>query len=135
MFAVAFFLCWRSLPSSVGRNRDSPGNEENGMTAKLGRIDFLGASVLSVFILLLLLPLELGGNQVPWSHPLIPGLFAAAAIMLLLFVLVEKRWAKEPILELSLFSQRDTVLSFLIMGFQSAAQLGVSLHFNLLYHT
>lgn len=82
---------------------------------------------MSSFILSSLLPLELGGDKVPWTHPLVPCLFGAAAIFLTLFVLVETRWAKEPILEPALFTQRDAVISFLIMGLQSAAQFGVRL--------
>ena len=130
MLAVAIFLCWRTVPSNLARrsSNKSLGNEEQLNTSgKLARIDFLGSSLLAIFILLLLLPLELGGEKVPWSHPLIPGLFAAAAISLVLFVLVEKRWIEEPVLDLDLFKQRDVVLGFLIMAFQSAAQVGVSL--------
>jgi len=126
MLAVAIFLCWRTVPSNLaGRSSNkSSGNEEQLNTSgKLARIDFLGSSLLAIFILLLLLPLELGGEKVPWSHPLIPGLFAAAV----LFVLVEKRWTEEPVLDLDLFKQRDAVLGFLIMAFQCAAQVGVSL--------
>ncbi|OCK86845.1 MFS general substrate transporter [Cenococcum geophilum 1.58] len=128
MLAVAIFLCWRTVPSNLaGRSSNkSSGNEEQLNTSgKLARIDFLGSSLLAIFILLLLLPLELGGEKVPWSHPLIPGLFAAAAISLVLFVLVEKRWTEEPVLDLDLFKQRDAVLGFLIMAFQCAAQVGV----------
>ena len=130
MLAVAIFLCWRIVPSNLaGRSSNkSLGNEvQLNTSGKLARIDFLGSSLLAIFILLLLLPLELGGEKVPWSHPLIPGLFAAAAISLVLFVLVEKRWTEEPVLDLDSFKQRDVVLGFLIMAFQSAAQVGVSL--------
>jgi hypothetical protein len=130
MLAVASFLCWRTLPSNFPgpSSKKSLDNEEQANTSgKLVRIDFLGSSLLAVFILLLLLPLELGGETVPWSHPLIPSLFAAAAIFLALFVLVEKRWANEPVLDLDLFKKRDVVLGFLIMALQSAAQIGVSL--------
>jgi MFS family permease len=131
MLAVATFLCWRIVPSHLGRiSYKSLGSEEQqpSTSEKLARIDFLGSSLLAVFILLLLLPLELGGEKIPWSHPLIPSLFAAAAISLVLFVLVEKRWTKEPILDLDLFAQRDVVLGFIIMALQSAAQVGVSLN-------
>ncbi|KAI3327256.1 MFS general substrate transporter [Xylariaceae sp. AK1471] len=128
MLAVAIFLCWRIVPSnlsprSAGKRLE---NEVQPSTSeKLARIDFLGSALFAIFILLLLFPLELGGEKLPWSHPLIPSLFAAAAISLVLFVLVEKRWTKEPILDLDLFQQRDVVLGFLIMAFQAAAQVGV----------
>jgi hypothetical protein len=40
--------------------------------------------------------------------------------------MTEVWWAKEPIFPLQLLRQRDAVASYLIMGFQVAAQLGVS---------
>jgi hypothetical protein len=134
MLIVATFLCWRTLPSDLGRRqgqdsvpgRDSGSNQHPNESGKLSRIDFLGASLLAVFILLFLLPLELGGEEVTWSHPLIPGLFVGAVVFLVLFVHVEKRCTKEPILDLDLFKQRDVVICLLIIAFQSAAQLGVS---------
>jgi len=76
---------------------------------------------------MLLLPMELGGNEISWSHPVVPSLFAAASISLAVFVFIEKRWAKEPVLDLGLFVQRDLVLCLLIATLQSAAQAGVRL--------
>jgi hypothetical protein len=130
MLVVAIILCWIIVPRHLGIQHSGKSIDEGAQPStseKLARIDFLGSSLLAVFILLLLLPLELGGEKLPWSHPLIPSLLAAAAISLVLFVRVEKRWAKEPILDLDLFKQRDVVLGFLIMAFQAAAQVGVSL--------
>lgn len=134
MLIVATFLCWRTLPSDLGKrqgqtsdpDRDSGFDQGPNESGKLSRVDFLGASLLALFILLLLLPMELGGEELPWSHPLIPGLFAGAVVFLALFVYVEKKRAKEPILDLDLFKQRDVVICLLIIAFQSAAQLGVS---------
>ena len=70
-------------------------------------------------------PLELGGVRLPWTHPIILALFALSVVLLFLFVEVEKREA-EPILPLEMFSKRDAVISFLILGLQSAAQMSVS---------
>ncbi|KAG5659510.1 hypothetical protein KAF25_002069 [Fusarium avenaceum] len=133
MLIVATFLCWRTLPSDLGKrqgqtgdpDRDSGSDQGPNESGKLSRVDFLGASLLALFILLLLLPMELGGEELPWSHPLIPGLFAGAVVFLALFVYVEKKRAKEPILDLDLFKQRDVVICLLIIAFQSAAQLGM----------
>ncbi|KIL93724.1 major facilitator superfamily transporter [Fusarium avenaceum] len=133
MLIVATFLCWRTLPSDLGKrqgqtsdpDRDSGSDQGPNESGKLSRVDFLGASLLALFILLLLLPMELGGEELSWSHPLIPGLFAGAVVFLALFVYVEKKRAKEPILDLDLFKQRDVVICLLIIAFQSAAQLGM----------
>lgn len=96
-------------------------------TKKLARVDFLGSFFLGSLILSLLLPLEIGGIKVPWNHPLIPSLFGLAVIFIGLFIATEKWLAKEPILPLELFHRRDAVASFIIMGLQVAAQIGVRL--------
>lgn len=140
MLVVATFVCWRTLPSDLGKRqgqnnvpeRDSEPDQDPDESGKLSRIDILGASLLALFILLLLLPLEVGG-EVSWSHPLIPGLVVGAAVFLVLFVCVEKRCKGEPILDLDLFKQRDVVICLLIIAFQSAAQLGVSRFQSLRY--
>jgi len=77
-------------------------------------------------VLALLLPIELGGDKFPWTHPIIISLFALSGVLLVLFIAVEKR-EKEPILPLEIFHRRDAVLSFLIMGLQVAAQISVCL--------
>ena len=75
-------------------------------------------------ILALLLPISIGGVNVPWSHPIVGCLVVISGLLLVLFIAVEKR-QEEPILPLEIFHSRDAVLSFLIMGLQTAAQLGV----------
>lgn len=94
-------------------------------TKRLARVDFLGSLFLGSLILSLLLPLEIGGIKVPWNHPLIPSLFGLAVILIGLFIATEKWWATEPILPLELFHRRDSVVTFIIMGLQVAAQIGV----------
>ncbi|KAH6623799.1 major facilitator superfamily domain-containing protein [Chaetomium tenue] len=92
--------------------------------SKLSRVDFKGSILFTFAILALLLPIELGGVKLPWSHPAIITLFSLSPVLLFVFVAVEKRQA-EPILPLEIFHRRDAALSFLILGFQIAAQLGL----------
>ena len=73
-----------------------------------------------------MLPLEIGGEKIPWSHPLIAILFAGGTVLLLLFLATEAWWAKEPVFPLVLLRQRDVVASYIVMGCQLAAQIGVS---------
>jgi hypothetical protein len=123
-------LCWIYLPSTTAQQPkqleedDAEGEQKATNLSKLKRVDFVGSALLGLLILSFLLPMEIGGVKIPWSHPLIPSLFIAAAVFLGLFVAWEKRGAKEPILPLELFAQRDTVASFLIMALQVAAQIG-----------
>ncbi|KAK6071682.1 Multidrug resistance protein fnx1 [Seiridium cupressi] len=71
----------------------------------LSRIDFVGAFLIIVFLVLLLLGLNAGGNLVPWLHPLplttIPLAFVAAVG----FILREAR-AAQPIIPVRLLLRR-----------------------------
>lgn len=126
---VAILLVAASLPGSSTPTDTgfSPGAVDGGpadQKSKFRRIDFKGSILFALAVLALLLPIELGGSKLSWSHPLIPSLVALSAVLLFVFVLVEKR-QEEPILPLEIFQRRDAVLSFFILGLQTAAQLGV----------
>lgn len=86
----------------------------------------MGSALLASFLILILLPLELGGNKIPWTDARIPILFGAGVVCLILFIIVERWWATNPLLPLNLFCSRHTVVSFLVLALQCAAQLGVS---------
>lgn len=122
------YLSSGKLPPARDRN-DADHYDESSDGHKdipsLARIDFLGAALLALLILTFLLPIQLGGSKLPWSHPFIPALFGTSAVLALGFVLVESRWAKEPIFPLNLLRHRDVVLSYAVMGLQGAAQLGL----------
>lgn len=75
-----------------------------------------------------MLPLEIGGQKVSWNHPLIFWLFGTGILLIILFILVEAYWAKEPIFPLRLFRQENVALSYIIMAAQAGAQLGVRSH-------
>jgi ABC-type transport system involved in cytochrome c biogenesis permease subunit len=92
--------------------------------SKLNRVDFKGSVLFALTILALLLPMELGGSKLPWTHPIIPSLFTLSVLLLFVFVAVEKQ-QEEPILPLEIFHKRDAVISYVILGLQTAAQLGV----------
>lgn len=80
-------------------------------------------------IVTFLLPISIGGNQVPWSHPLIPSLFAGSTAFAILFAYVELRVAREPIFPLSLLTRRDIILPYMILFLQNIAQTLVFNHF------
>lgn len=90
------------------------------------KVDILGSALFAAFLILVLLPLELGGSKIAWNDPQIPIYFGLAALSLVLLVVVEKWWASNPLLPLSMFHNRHTVAAFVILALQSAAQLGVS---------
>ncbi|MDP9145096.1 MAG: MFS transporter, partial [Actinomycetota bacterium] len=72
------------------------------------RIDWLGATLMTGGISLLLLVTVWGGDTFPWDSPLIIAMAITGTAAVIAFVLVERR-AAEPILPLSLF--RDPVFS------------------------
>jgi MFS family permease len=65
-------------------------------------IDYLGAAVLAAALSAIVLFTSLGGTTYDWDSPVIVGLIALSAVLLPLFVWVERR-AAEPILPLELF--------------------------------
>ena len=69
-------------------------------------IDWLGASVLSVWITALVLTVTWGGSQYAWGSWQIIGLAVVAIAGFALFLIVERR-AAEPIIPLQLFSNRN----------------------------
>ena len=72
------------------------------LTRRKVRIDVLGAGLLTAAVSGIVLVTTWGGSEYAWSSPVIVGLSAASAVLLGLFVLVERR-AVEPILPLRLF--------------------------------
>lgn len=120
LFLLAILLCWVSLPNTKPRHQASELKSK-----KLRRVDFLGSALFAAFLILVLLPLELGGSKIAWNDPRIPLFFGLSAVSLVLLVVVEKRWASNPLLPLSMFCNRHTVAAFVITALQCAAQLGV----------
>ncbi|GAA5901937.1 hypothetical protein JCM5296_006307 [Sporobolomyces johnsonii] len=83
-FAIVF---WKvNIPSGPG-----------SAVEKLKRIDYLGSVTLVSSVALLLIGLSLGGNEKPWSAPLVWGTIAGGLVVLLLFLFVETKIARDPI--------------------------------------
>jgi EmrB/QacA subfamily drug resistance transporter len=68
-------------------------------------IDWLGASLLVVGVVMLLLVTVWGGHEYDWTSPQIVGLFLGGVFVLVLFVLQELR-VPEPIISMNLFRSR-----------------------------
>ena len=82
-------------------------------------IDVAGSVTLSLGITCALLATVWGGTQYAWDSLEIIGLYGAAAVMLVSFVLVERK-ASEPVLPLHLFKSR-------IFTFSNLAGIGVAM--------
>lgn len=117
---LTILLIWFLVP-----NYAATLSSESKIESRLRRIDFVGAVLLGCGILLSLLPLEIGGTMLPWSHATIRILFTASVLCLLFWVVYEERYATEPILSPRLLMKRNVLVSNAIMFFQAAAQLGM----------
>ncbi|KAI0020297.1 MFS general substrate transporter [Xylariomycetidae sp. FL0641] len=111
------------VPNTKAAEPDREGN--SAKPNKLSRIDFAGSLLLGVSALLFMLPLEIGGVRVPWTHPAIPCLFVAAFVTLGIFVVNEAWWAKEPAIPVRLLKHREIIASYFIIACIAAGQTGL----------
>ena len=74
--------------------------------AALRRIDFGGSISAAAATVCLLLGLTWGGVTYPWNSPQVIGMLAAAIVLFVVFFVIERRFAVEPILPLDLFKNR-----------------------------
>ena len=73
--------------------------------AAIRRIDFAGAALASAATICLLLGLTWGGQTYPWGSAQVIGTLVGSAVLFAAFFIVE-RFAKEPVLPLSLFKNQ-----------------------------
>ncbi|TPX35506.1 hypothetical protein SmJEL517_g02110 [Synchytrium microbalum] len=78
---------------------------------KLRRIDYLGAFILIAFSVFFLLGLQWGGQDYAWNSQEVIGVLACGVVFFCLFIVVEWRWAAEPIIPMRLFGIWNYVLS------------------------
>jgi EmrB/QacA subfamily drug resistance transporter len=102
------------------------------------RVDWPGVATFSAALFALVLAL-LRGNDEGWGSTLIVSLFAAAAVLLAAFIVIERR-AKEPMLPLGLFKRPAftgvQIAAFTISGSMFALFLYLTLYLqNYLGHT
>lgn len=108
--AAAAALIWANLP-----------NIRKG--GSLGRIDFLGAALLSASTICVLLGLVWSNEEFGWVSPMTIGLFVAGLVLCVAFIFQESRHS-EAILPLTLFRNRVFVQSNLIAVTQGAGMFG-----------
>ncbi|HEY3869279.1 MAG TPA: MDR family MFS transporter [Actinocrinis sp.] len=98
------------------------------------KIDYPGTLLLSCAVTAMILLTTWGGSTYGWTSPEILGLGAGAAVLLVSFVLVERR-AAEPVIPLSLF--RNSVFTVTnVIGFMiGAVMFGVTIYIPLYLQT
>ncbi|KAF5010249.1 hypothetical protein FDECE_3608 [Fusarium decemcellulare] len=104
---IAMLLVTFKLPKT--------GSITKSWTVGLKRVDFAGAAAMSCTILCLLLVLDMGGDKLSWSSPSFISLTIAGLVFGVLFCLIEKFWATEPVFPLHLLANRHVVLFYSVM--------------------
>ncbi len=95
------------------------------------QVDYTGVAALTLAVVPALLAMTWGGVEVAWNSPLIIGMFVFAAVMVGIFIYVEKR-SLEPIIPLLLFRNRIVVV-LLVVTFLSGIGMFSSFIFLPLY--
>ncbi|KAI1272989.1 major facilitator superfamily transporter [Xylaria sp. FL0933] len=132
LFGVAMIASILVIPNT--KAPQSERGDVKGLRAWLTRIDFVGSILFGTGILLLMLPVEIGGVKVPWTHPMVFGLLGAGVLVLGIFVINEARWAKKPAFPLRLLVHKDILLSYIVLcciaGAQTSLMYFVPLYFQ-----
>lgn len=89
------------------------------------RVDYLGSVVLTSSLVLFLLGVNTGGNDLPWTHPLVLTFLPLSGALLIIFVLVEVKIASEPIIPVRLLIDRTVANSCLSFWFAFMAFYGI----------
>lgn len=118
------FICFK-LETSVEEG-ELHGKRKN-LASKLGQIDFIGALLIMGAVVTLLLILDLGGQRVKWSSPIIIGLAVSTIVLGATFCWYDSKIARVPIFTPALLVQRNVWVSYSVSMFQVAAQVGVSI--------
>ncbi|RAH40834.1 MFS multidrug transporter [Aspergillus brunneoviolaceus CBS 621.78] len=101
--------------------------------AKLKRVDFLGAVTLVTTLVLFLLGLNTGGNQLPWTHPLILVSLPLAAVSFALFLYIEAKIASEPVIPVRLLLDRTVFSACLTNWFGTMTVFGLLFYLPLFF--
>ncbi|WFD01888.1 hypothetical protein MOBT1_000568 [Malassezia obtusa] len=95
------------------------------VTEKLRRVDVWGALSLVSSVACMLVGLNLGGNELPWAHPVVVGSLLVGALLAGVFVYVEKYVAREPLMPMAVLFRRTPGFVSLACWFISISQFGI----------
>lgn len=84
---------------------------DNTFKAIWARVDFSGALLLVTTVSVQLVGLSLGGNELPWSSPIVIGSLAGSVVLLVLFLVVEARTGAVPVIPLRMLRGSLPVLT------------------------
>jgi hypothetical protein len=124
---LAAVLVGSKLKNTTGPPAAAPVNGNKKTPSKIGRIDFLGAGLLSTAIIAFLFLVDVIGEHDPSQNLKLALLVSLSLFLILAFVVAEAKLAREPIFPLNLILRRDVATTYAIILFQSSAQLAVNI--------
>lgn len=101
--------------------------------ARIKRVDFLGAVTLVLTLVTLLVGLNTGGNQLPWTHPIVLTSLPLSVVFLGIFIYVEARVASEPVIPVKLLLDRTVGAACLTNWFTTMAVFGLLFYLPLYF--
>ncbi|OMF27179.1 MFS transporter [Paenibacillus sp. FSL H8-0548] len=110
---VAFIMISMMFPKTARKTTES--------------IDYAGSLLLSLGLIALLLGFSWAGTKYAWDSGQTIGLFGAAVVLLVVFILVE-RTAKSPVLPLSMFKNSIVTVSNSIGFLMNAGMMGAMMY-------
>ena len=122
LFAAA--ASWKYLPSNMPKQN---------VRETVKKIDFLGVLFGTVAIVLILIPISEGGHSVAWSSPTIIAMLTIGGVSAILFIVAEHRFAKLPMMPLSMF-RVPSVAVMLAQSFLVGASYYSYLYYLPLYY-
>lgn len=106
---------------------------KDSIRQKLTRIDYAGSFFLMASTILILLPLQWGGNQYAWNSALVISMFCVGGVLLIGLILVEKYYAKEPLLPGYLLKRRTTIAICIVQFFFGMNFFGGAVYYTPIY--
>ena len=84
-------------------------NGESALSIIWSKIDLAGSLVLVIALVMQLIGLSVGGNELPWSSGWVITLLVGSTALILLFVVIESKTKAIPIIPLRMFKRRLSI--------------------------
>ncbi|PYI10657.1 MFS general substrate transporter [Aspergillus sclerotiicarbonarius CBS 121057] len=99
-------------------------NPRTKLSTGLKAIDWMGTISILAVILLLLLGLDFGGVTFAWTSPTVLCMIIFGTVVIGVFLVVEKKLARFPLMYLGIFNKRENIAVILVAAAHSMATRG-----------
>jgi MFS family permease len=123
---VALLLVVWKLKKNIGLPGGEPVKANRKVVSKIGRIDFIGAGLLSTAIISFLFAVDSLAEHESRQNIKLVVVAPAFLTLIVTFFVVETKYVREPIFPPKLILRRDVATTYLINTFQSGAQMAVN---------